>query len=66
MMMIEIPQATLDFKNHHIKMKYEQKDLKKCSLPSAAVLSYPLEKWSVKNSHHLQANNLTSSGSHLL
>lgn len=38
-MMTQIPQTTLDFKNHRVKMKYEGEDLKKYSLPSAAILS---------------------------
>ena len=37
--MIQIPQTTLDFKNHQVKMKYEEEDLKKCSPPCAAILA---------------------------
>lgn len=65
-MMIQISQTTLDFKNHQVKMKYKQ-DVKNHSLPSAAILpTFSRSGREKKKIHYLKANNLTSSGSHLL
>lgn len=65
-MMIQISQTTPDFKNHQVKMKYKQ-DVKKRSLPSAAILpTFSRSGRGKKKFAYLKANNLTSSGSHLL
>lgn len=62
--MIQTPQTTPDIKDHQVKMKYEEEDLKTCSFPCAAILLPSQEVAGKKNP--LLKPSISSSGSHPL